>query len=141
MNSIINKTDTISICGDTVFLEINGVLPVWSYYCFKLLVKAPGTKDLQTIVFHVREAPKPTCEPDSHPPNIIKMEEELVKNSDGIKFEEENMVIKKDESEDNSDKHIKMEEGEELDGVLTGPYQIQQHGTFSAHRSILGNIL
>ncbi|KAG1847740.1 hypothetical protein C8R48DRAFT_677476 [Suillus tomentosus] len=44
MNSIINKTDTISVCGDTVFLEIDGVLPAWSYYCFKLLVEALGTK-------------------------------------------------------------------------------------------------
>jgi len=48
--------------------------------------------------------------------SIIKMEEELVENSDGIKFEEEDTIIEKDELEDNSDK---MEEGEELDGVLT----------------------
>jgi hypothetical protein len=44
MNSIINKTNTISVCGDTVFLEINGVLPAWSYYCFELPVEASGTK-------------------------------------------------------------------------------------------------
>ncbi|KAG2354699.1 hypothetical protein BDR07DRAFT_1494225 [Suillus spraguei] len=114
MTSINNKTNTI-ICGDTVFLEIDSVLPTWNYYCFEL-------PDLQNIVFHVREAPEPTREPDSHPPSIIKTEEEVVKNHDGIKFEEEDTVIEKDESEDSSDKQIEMEEGEELDEVLTGLY-------------------
>ncbi|KAG1882444.1 hypothetical protein F4604DRAFT_1678433 [Suillus subluteus] len=106
-------TDTISVCGDTVFLEIDGVLPAWSHYCFKLPVEAPGTKlGSSDHCF--------SCVRGTKAHFIIKTEEELVENSDGIKFEEEDTVIEKDESEDNSDKHIKMEEGGELDGVLTG---------------------
>ncbi|KAG2358593.1 hypothetical protein BDR07DRAFT_1379300 [Suillus spraguei] len=115
MTSINNKTNTI-ICGDTVFLEIDSVLPTWNYYCFELPVDTPGTKLLGSSEHRF------PCVRGTRAHSIIKTEEEVVKNHDGIKFEEEDTVIEKDESEDSSDKQIEMEEGEELDGVLTGLY-------------------
>ncbi|KAG0701437.1 hypothetical protein DFH29DRAFT_875855 [Suillus ampliporus] len=98
------------VCGDTVFLEIDNVLPTWSHYCFKLAVDTPGTK---TIVFHVRQPQ----EPDSKP-----METELkqeVKENDAIKFKEEDTVVA--DVEDISDVKVKDkdEDAESLDGVLT----------------------
>lgn len=40
----INKTDSISVCGDVIFLEIDGVLPNWKNYCIKLNIETPGVK-------------------------------------------------------------------------------------------------
>ncbi|KAG1722368.1 hypothetical protein EDD22DRAFT_854180 [Suillus occidentalis] len=115
MNSmIINKTDTISVCGDTVFLEIDNVLPTWSHYCFKLAVDTPGTK---TIVFRVRQPQ----EPDSKPTETELKQE--VKENDAIKFEEEDTVVA--DVGDISDVKVVKDEDEDvgsLDGVLTRSY-------------------
>ncbi|KAG2743071.1 hypothetical protein P692DRAFT_20747419 [Suillus brevipes Sb2] len=111
MNSIIiNKTDNISVCGDTVFLKIDNVLPTWSHYCFKLAVDTPGTK---TIVFRVHQPQ----EPDSK-----LMETELkqeVEENDTIKFKEEDTVVAN--VEDISNVKVKDEDKDagSLDGVLT----------------------
>ncbi|KIK32491.1 hypothetical protein CY34DRAFT_19018 [Suillus luteus UH-Slu-Lm8-n1] len=99
MSSIINKTDTISVCGDTIFLNINNVLPTWTHYCFKLDVDTPGTK---TIVFRVRQPQ----EPDSKPMET-KLKQEVEEN-DAIKFEEEDTMVT--DVEDISDVKVKDED-------------------------------
>ncbi|KAG2747619.1 hypothetical protein P692DRAFT_20736115 [Suillus brevipes Sb2] len=110
MSSIINKTDIISVCGDTIFLNINNVLPTWTHYCFKLTVDTPGTK---TIVFCVHQPQ----EPDSKPSSAcgITMDTKLkqeVQEHDAIKFEEKDTMVA-----DVEDRHIQCESQEQECGI------------------------
>lgn len=42
--TVINKTNTISVHGDVIFFEVDGVLPNWKTYTFKVSFDGLGTK-------------------------------------------------------------------------------------------------
>ncbi|KAG1770582.1 hypothetical protein EV702DRAFT_1202355 [Suillus placidus] len=87
----INKTDNISVCGDVIFLEIDGVLPNWKNYCIKFSVSTPGIK---TLVFRL-------CEGADHPSlctSAIASKHKPTEDADErIKFEEEEGKVKFEE--------------------------------------------
>jgi hypothetical protein len=41
---VIDKTDTVSVRGDVIFFEVDGVLPNWKTYTFKVSFDGLGTK-------------------------------------------------------------------------------------------------
>ncbi|KAG1894301.1 uncharacterized protein F5891DRAFT_1195436 [Suillus fuscotomentosus] len=91
-NELVDKTHTADVCGDVVFLEIDGVLPNWNHYCVKVSFDTPGTK---TIVFRLREGadprPKPSMTHAVQTESEPKEKEE--EHNDAVKFEEEDTMI------------------------------------------------
>ncbi|KAG2128776.1 hypothetical protein BD769DRAFT_1387357 [Suillus cothurnatus] len=75
--TLIDKTDTVTVCGDVVFFEVNGVLPNWKTYTFKASFDGPGTKTILVCLLEMSETMK-----------VEKAEEDM-----SVKFEEEDTMI------------------------------------------------
>ncbi|KAG1778116.1 hypothetical protein EV702DRAFT_1044807 [Suillus placidus] len=91
---VIDTTNTVSVCGDIVFFEVDGVLPNWKTYSFKVSFHGPGTKyNFQTILFRLREG----ADPDSEVTICVETSEtvkaETTEEDTSVKFEEEATVI------------------------------------------------
>ncbi|KAG1799694.1 uncharacterized protein HD556DRAFT_1534311 [Suillus plorans] len=108
-NELVDKTHTADVCGDVVFLEIDGVLPNWNHYCVKVSFDTPGTK---TIVFRLREGADPQPKPSMT--HAVQTESELKEKeaecNDAVKFEEDDTMIAEGE-----DLKIKQEDNNLLD--------------------------
>ncbi|KAG2065757.1 hypothetical protein BDR04DRAFT_1121639 [Suillus decipiens] len=108
-DKLVDKTHTASVCGDVVFLEIDGVLPNWNNYCIKVLFDTPRTK---TIVFHLHEGANP--QPKTSMTHAVQSESEPEQKetecNDAVKFEEDNTMIAEGE-----DIKIKQEDNNLLD--------------------------
>ncbi|KAG1823589.1 uncharacterized protein BJ212DRAFT_1476457 [Suillus subaureus] len=97
----INKTDSISVCGNIIFLEIDGVLPNWKNYCIKLNIETPGVK---TLVFHLCNGADPNPSTSDLETKHESMAEEgdvgiKVEKVEGkIKFEEDVPAIKEEDA-------------------------------------------
>ncbi|KAG2144308.1 hypothetical protein DEU56DRAFT_754359 [Suillus clintonianus] len=76
------------VCGDIVFFEVDGVLPNWKTYTFKVLFDGPGTK---TILIHLREGADPEVTMCVETSEMVKAEETeedtVVCDSEDVKLE------------------------------------------------------
>ncbi|KAF8833300.1 hypothetical protein BDN67DRAFT_986118 [Paxillus ammoniavirescens] len=52
----IDKSNAITVLEDTIFLEVDGIVPNWNTYSFSVQVVTPGTK---TVVFRLADACSP----------------------------------------------------------------------------------
>ncbi|KAF9218349.1 hypothetical protein BS17DRAFT_828069 [Gyrodon lividus] len=53
---MINKTDTIKVLGNVIFLEVDGITPDWHTYQFDLDLTTPGKKTI--VVFCLKDSTK-----------------------------------------------------------------------------------
>ncbi|KAG1898622.1 uncharacterized protein F5891DRAFT_981770 [Suillus fuscotomentosus] len=98
-NELVDKTHTVDVCGDVVFLEFDGVLPNWNHYCIKVSFDTPRTK---TIVFRLHEGADPQLKPSMT--HAVQTESEPKEKeaecNDAVKFEEDDTMIAEGDSED-----------------------------------------
>ncbi|KAG1847254.1 hypothetical protein C8R48DRAFT_677599 [Suillus tomentosus] len=86
--TVVDKTDTVTVCGDVVFFEVDGVLPNWKTYTFKASFDGPGTK---TILFRLRGGVDPEVTTNLEISETTKVEK--AEEDTSVKFEEEDTVI------------------------------------------------
>ncbi|KIJ58221.1 hypothetical protein HYDPIDRAFT_171356 [Hydnomerulius pinastri MD-312] len=96
-NTIINKSNTVNMLEDVIFLEVDGILPNWKTYGFKLIIDTPGAK---TIVFRFKDGAdikKEEIEIEAEDMKVLISPEEV--NGVKIKVEEEEVKLKWDDFE------------------------------------------
>ncbi|KAG0693974.1 hypothetical protein DFH29DRAFT_1006744 [Suillus ampliporus] len=104
---VIDKTNTVSVCGDVVFFEVDGVLLNWKTYTFKVSFDGPGTKGEDP------EGADPEVTMCVETSETVKAEE--TEEDTSVKFEEEDTVVCDSEN-------VKLE----LDGISACINEIMQ---------------